>query len=75
MDYYIYHPYCSNNTRNIVDTGELAAAVRAKTDLKFGTYHSLYEFFNPLYLADKKNKFKTQDFIRVRNADSSNSRI
>ena len=28
--------------------GELAAATR-KTDMKFGLYHSLYEFENPLY--------------------------
>lgn len=46
--------------------GDLANAIRSRTDLKFGTYHSLYEFFNPLYLADKSNKFQTQDFVRTK---------
>ncbi|CAG9829563.1 unnamed protein product [Diabrotica balteata] len=42
--------------------GELATAVRAK-NLKFGLYHSYYEWFNQLYLADKANGYKTQDFV------------
>ena len=33
--------------------GELAAAVRAR-GLKFGVYYSLYEWFNPLWLSDRK---------------------
>lgn len=48
--------------RDIV--GELATAIRNKTDIRFGLYHSLFEWFNPLYLADKKNKFTTQDFVK-----------
>ncbi|MCL4141786.1 UNVERIFIED_CONTAM: hypothetical protein GTU68_041746 [Idotea baltica] len=44
--------------------GDLAQAIRKKKDLKFGLYHSLYEWFNPLYLQDKNNSFKTQDFVR-----------
>ncbi|RUS75797.1 hypothetical protein EGW08_016424 [Elysia chlorotica] len=47
--------------RDIV--GELMNATRAKTSLKFGLYHSMYEWFHPLYLADKKAGFKTQDFV------------
>ncbi|OQV17344.1 Alpha-L-fucosidase [Hypsibius exemplaris] len=43
--------------------GELATAVRNRTDLHFGLYHSLYEWFNPLYLQDKANNWKTQDFV------------
>lgn len=31
--------------------------------LHFGLYNSLYEWFNPLYLLDKKNGFKTQEFV------------
>jgi alpha-L-fucosidase len=26
-------------------------------------YHSLYEWYNPIYLADKENSFNTQDFV------------
>jgi alpha-L-fucosidase len=33
--------------------GELAAATR-KRDMKFGFYYSLYEWYNPLWLADRK---------------------
>ena len=35
--------------------GDLAAAVRKETDLKFGLYHSWYEWFNPLYLQVKRD--------------------
>nr|CAD7206629.1 unnamed protein product [Timema douglasi] len=43
--------------------GELASAVRNKTDLKFGLYHSLFEWFHPLYVQDKANGYKTQYFV------------
>lgn len=43
--------------------GDLAKAIRSKTDIHFGLYHSLFEWFNPLYLQDKANSFKTQDFV------------
>ncbi|KAJ8319224.1 hypothetical protein KUTeg_004315 [Tegillarca granosa] len=42
--------------------GDLATAVRKKS-LHFGMYHSLFEFYNPLYLQDKANHFKTQTFV------------
>ncbi|KAG1673191.1 Alpha-L-fucosidase [Nymphon striatum] len=45
--------------------GELAEAVKNTTDMHLGVYHSLFEWFNPKYLYDKKNKFKTQQFVRV----------
>ncbi|XP_069125094.1 alpha-L-fucosidase-like [Argopecten irradians] len=48
--------------RDIV--GELAAAVRKRGDVHFGVYHSLYEWFNPLYLEDKANHYKSQNFIK-----------
>jgi len=41
--------------------GELAAAVRNRTDLRFGLYHSLYEWYNPLYLSDRANN--RSDFV------------
>ncbi|CAG5122113.1 unnamed protein product [Candidula unifasciata] len=47
--------------RDIV--GELMNATREHTDLRFGLYHSLFEWFNPLYLADKQSGFATQDFV------------
>lgn len=44
--------------------GDLEKAVRTNTDLKFGLYHSLYEWFNPMYLDDKANMFKTQTYVK-----------
>ncbi|XP_014260742.1 alpha-L-fucosidase [Cimex lectularius] len=47
--------------RDIV--GELAEAIKVKTDIRFGLYHSLYEWFNPLWMSDKANHFRTDDFV------------
>ncbi|KAM6399649.1 tissue alpha-L-fucosidase [Rhynochetos jubatus] len=54
---------------NSVDTGphrdlvgELGQALR-ESNLRYGLYHSLLEWFNPLYLADKESGFKTQNFV------------
>ncbi|KAK7484425.1 hypothetical protein BaRGS_00024310 [Batillaria attramentaria] len=43
--------------------GELADAIRTRTDLHFGVYHSLFEWFNPVYLQDKAANFTTQYFV------------
>lgn len=45
--------------------GDLADAIRKNTSLRFGLYHSLYEWFNPLYLSDKNQSFHKQDFVNV----------
>jgi alpha-L-fucosidase len=45
--------------------GDLANAIRNRTDIVFGLYHSLYEWFHPLYLLDKQNNFTTQYFSLV----------
>jgi len=45
--------------------GDLAAALRNRTNITFGVYHSMFEWFNPLYLEDKQNGFKTQLFPNV----------
>ena len=45
--------------------GELAQAIRKNTNLKFGLYHSLFEWFNPLYLKDQANKYQSQDYVKV----------
>ncbi|XP_077006959.1 tissue alpha-L-fucosidase [Tamandua tetradactyla] len=42
--------------------GELGTALR-KRSIRYGLYHSLFEWFHPLYLLDKKNGFKTQYFV------------
>ncbi|KAG3282405.1 alpha-L-fucosidase 1 [Ictidomys tridecemlineatus] len=47
--------------------GELGAAVRSR-NLRYGLYHSLLEWFHPLYQLDKKNGFKTQNFVNVKTA-------
>ncbi|XP_070580012.1 alpha-L-fucosidase-like [Ptychodera flava] len=44
--------------------GDLAKSVRNKTDIHFGLYHSLFEWFHPLFLQDKQNKFKTQLYVQ-----------
>lgn len=38
----------------------------AHRSLRFGLYHSLFEFYNPLYLADKASGYKTQDFVALK---------
>ncbi|RZC32185.1 alpha-L-fucosidase-like [Asbolus verrucosus] len=51
-----------SNNKSIDFPDDLAKAVR-DNGLTFGVYHSLYEWFNPIYLADKNNSFVTQDFV------------
>ncbi|XP_071447330.1 alpha-L-fucosidase [Hetaerina americana] len=43
--------------------GELANKVR-EAGLKFGTYYSLFEWYNPIYLKDKSTGFATNEFVR-----------
>ncbi|MEL6475622.1 MAG: alpha-L-fucosidase [Pseudomonadota bacterium] len=43
--------------------GDLAASIRKRTDIHFGVYHSLFEWFNPLFNADKQNGFKSRTFV------------
>jgi len=45
--------------------GDLAVAIRQRTDIRFGLYHSLFEWFNPLYLEDKAAQYKSQKFVEV----------
>ena len=35
-------------------------------DIRYGLYHSLLEWFHPLYLRDKENGFKTQSFVHAK---------
>lgn len=34
--------------------------------MKFGVYHSLYEWFNPIYLEDSKTNFTTTDYTDIK---------
>ena len=49
--------------------GQLSKSVKATTSpytnssLHFGVYHSLLEWFNPAYLADKQSNFTTSSFV------------
>jgi len=52
----------------ILCLGEIASSIRQNTNVIFGLYYSLYEWFNPIYLSDKENGFKTQQFIKVKAA-------
>ena len=57
--------HCSSSGFDIF-LGELSEAFEKKDGMHFGLYYSLYEWFHPLYLKDKRNDFNTQDFIKVR---------
>lgn len=41
--------------------------------MKFGLYYSLYEWFNPHYLRDKANGFKSDEYIKVSKLRGSSS--
>ncbi len=45
--------------------GDFASAIRNRTNITFGLYHSMFEWFHPLYLEDQKNNFTTQLFPNV----------
>ncbi|XP_037028117.1 plasma alpha-L-fucosidase-like [Bradysia coprophila] len=69
-DGYALYPSTYSFGWNSVDTGprrdlieEFSKAIRHKTDIKFGLYHSLYEWFHPLYLKDKERNFSTRQFV------------
>ena len=55
-------------------TGEMATAIRKKSDIKFGVYHSLFEWYNPLYMEDAANNYTTNTFVKV-NIGSHSSRL
>jgi alpha-L-fucosidase len=43
--------------------GELSTAIKNNSTIKFGLYHSLFEWFNPLWKYDKANSFATDVFV------------
>jgi len=66
---FIVHVYIlgkrSLNPLFYASAGDLAKAIRKQSDIHFGLYHSLYEWFHPLYLQDKANNFVTRKFVQV----------
>lgn len=42
---------------------ELSDAVRVQNDMHFGVYYSLYEWYNPMYVSDKKSNFQNQTYV------------
>ncbi len=51
---------------SILYLGDLAKSIRANTDLHFGVYHSLGEWFNPVFQQDMANNYETQEFVKVK---------
>jgi len=47
--------------RDIV--GELASNIRQNTDITFGLYYSLFEWFNRMYLTDKNRNFLENSYV------------
>ncbi|CAN7950231.1 unnamed protein product, partial [Ixodes hexagonus] len=44
--------------------GDLVAAIRKRGQgVSFGLYHSMFEWFNPLYVADKAVNWTTREFV------------
>lgn len=43
--------------------GELAEAIRSETHMHFGVYHSLYEWYNPLYMNDRESNYTKDEFV------------
>ncbi|KAK3859825.1 hypothetical protein Pcinc_034081 [Petrolisthes cinctipes] len=47
--------------------GDLAKAFRSKAPhVHFGLYHSMFEWFNPLYLQDRHNNYETNLFVETK---------
>jgi len=49
--------------------GDLATSIKQTTSphthqaLKFGVYHSMFEWYNPAFMQDAKNNFTTREFV------------
>jgi len=69
IDFLLWEHLIPKNEKHLIFpfSGELAQAVRKNTNLVFGLYHSLFEWFNPLYLKDQANSCHTQDYVKVSN--------
>ncbi len=45
---------------------EMRGSILKTGGVHFGLYFSLFEWFNRLYIKDKNNAFRTQDYVSVR---------
>jgi len=50
--------------RDIV--GELEKSFKSDGRVKFGLYHSMFEWFHPLYLQDAASNFTVDDFVKTK---------
>lgn len=50
--------------RDIV--GELANSIRKNTNITLGLYHSLFEWFNPMFLSDVASGYQKQEFVKAK---------
>lgn len=48
----------------MLNVGELQDALKG-TDVRFGIYHAMIEWFNPIWLADQRNNLTTQHYVKV----------
>jgi len=46
-------------------TGEFATALRKRNKVRFGFYHSFFEWFHPWWIEDHANNYKTNRFASV----------
>ncbi|GAB6023004.1 hypothetical protein CHUAL_007096 [Chamberlinius hualienensis] len=46
--------------------GELAAAIRSNTKAKFGLHYSFQDNFNPFFIDDKRNNFRTNAYTEYK---------
>ena len=47
--------------------GELATAIRStQPHIHYGLYHSLFDWYNPIYNTDKNNSFQSNNFVTMK---------
>ncbi|CAH3122438.1 unnamed protein product [Pocillopora meandrina] len=58
--------YCSGLGQGMRLHNLFNVAIRKSTNFTLGLYHSLYEWFHPLYMKDVANNFTTQNYVKVK---------
>lgn len=59
----ILHYYTDDIFVLDITIGDLSRAVRSLNATRFGVYHSLFEWFNPLWIQDKESNLTTRNFV------------